>query len=96
MADEQRADHPAKVRWDPTINLGHVLTGVTFLTAGLALYIKQDARITALEERSVAQTTLSAERNTQQGAALNEIKTDVKKISEQLTEVRVQVKGRGG
>ncbi len=43
------ASNGRKVRFDPTINLGHILTGSLFLASTVAAWVTMDARITAAE-----------------------------------------------
>lgn len=39
-----------RVNFDPTINLGHILTGSIFLISTVAAWVTMDARITAAEK----------------------------------------------
>lgn len=48
MADVQTG-RPGRVHFDPTINLGHVLTALTFLVTATAGYVALDYRVSALE-----------------------------------------------
>jgi len=69
-----------KVRFDPTINLGHVLTAVGFLTAGFAAYSDVDKRITSQDVRINAQEKeLEAERG-RTATAVREMKEDVREM----------------
>lgn len=43
------SDPAKRVIFDPTINLGHVLTAATFLVVGTAGYVALDGRVGALE-----------------------------------------------
>ena len=42
-----------KVTFDPTINLGHILTAISFLVVGTAGYVALDGRVTNLERADV-------------------------------------------
>lgn len=44
-----------KVRYDPTINLGHVLTIAAFIVTGLGAWSTLDKRLVMLEEQRRAQ-----------------------------------------
>ena len=51
--DQLNLDHPTQkkgVKFDPTINLGHVLTFVALVLAGLGAWTALDKRVTILEE----------------------------------------------
>jgi len=44
-------EEPAKKQWfDPTINLGHILTFLGFIAAGFAAWSTLDKRLTIMEE----------------------------------------------
>lgn len=90
---DRRTPQPAHggVRFDPTINLGHVLTFIGFAVAGFTAWSTLDKRITVIEERASFQTQI--DRN--QDAVLNsnmlvikeslgEIKSQVTRVSERL------------
>lgn len=47
--EPHRNGHRRGVHFDPTINLGHVLTGTMFLITATAGYVTLNARVSALE-----------------------------------------------
>ena len=46
-------DAAKKLTFDPTINLGHILTAISFLVVGTAGYVALDGRVTNLERADV-------------------------------------------
>tara|TARA_R110000868_G_scaffold154899_1_gene381158 strand:- start:19 stop:327 length:309 start_codon:yes stop_codon:yes gene_type:complete len=46
-------DAAKKLTFDPTINLGHILTAISFLVVGTAGYVAMDGRVTNLERADV-------------------------------------------
>jgi hypothetical protein len=46
-------DVAKKLTFDPTINLGHILTAISFLVVGTAGYVTLDGRVTNLERADV-------------------------------------------
>lgn len=82
---------PKKVHFDSTINLGHILTIITLVLAGLGAWTVLDKRVVVLEESRRAQEMLdrfqdqNATQSMQQiREALGEIKRSVEKVSDRL------------
>ncbi len=44
-----------RIRFDPTVNLGHILTFLGFISLGIGAYQNLDKRVTVVEVRQVAQ-----------------------------------------
>lgn len=72
------------VRFDATINLGHILTFVGFVVAGSTAWTTLDKRLTIIEERAGFQTQIDR----QQDARLIE---NMVQIKESLTEIKAQM-----
>lgn len=68
------------VKFDPTINLGHVLTFTGFLATGVIAYGALEKRVSLLEERTEATVRLADDRARDVKDTLREIKTDVKEL----------------
>lgn len=86
---QDRRSHPPaqpdhKPRFDPTINLGHVLTFVGFMLAGFGAWTTLDKRVTIIEER----VSYQAQIDRAQDAKLNESMTTIK---EALTDIRSNI-----
>ncbi len=73
-----------KIRFDATINLGHVLTFFGFIATGLGMWQAMDKRVVVLEESRVVQ----AATDRRQGAELSDnkktVREDLKEISAKL------------
>lgn len=78
------ATHRNKPRFDPTINLGHVLTFLGFILAGFTAWSTLDKRVTVIEERAQLQAVIDRNQDQQMGQSLTTIK-------ESLTEIKVQI-----
>jgi hypothetical protein len=68
-----------KVSFDPTINLGHVLTFLGFIVAGFSAYSTLDKRVTVVEQAAAAQESRVKE-------TLGDIKTEVRETRRTLDE----------
>jgi len=75
---------PARVKFDATINLGHVLTFAGFIIAGFTAWGDLDKRLTIIEERAIFQAQIDR----QQDARLVESMVQIK---ESLGEIKSQV-----
>lgn len=91
--DRRHRDHG--VRFDGTVNLGHVLTFAAGMIAGFAAYNSMDKRVFALEEARATQHMVDAqqdiiarERMGDINQNLGKIDNRLNKISDQLTTVR--------
>jgi hypothetical protein len=70
-----------RIRYDPTVNLGHILSFVGFMVAGFTAYGAIEKRVVILEEKQVATGQLAAERVSEQKETLKEIRTDMKEMA---------------
>lgn len=75
---------PRGVKFDPTVNLGHILTFVGFMVAIFTAWTTLDKRVTVIEERAAFQAQI--DRN--QDAKLTESMTSIK---EALTDIRSNI-----
>lgn len=74
----------AGVRFDATINLGHILTFAGFVIAGFTAWTTLDKRLTIIEERAGFQAQIDQ----QQDVRLIE---NMVQIKESLTEIKAQM-----
>lgn len=81
------------VKFDPTINLGHVLTFASMVAAVMASYTLLDKRVGVLEERSNAAIVQATDRQTEQKESLREIKSDIKDLQRSVNEISRAVAG---
>lgn len=79
--------HRRRVTFDPTINLGHVLTFVGFLVAGFGAYSTLDKRVTVVEQQAVAVVDRSREQDARLKESLLELKGDVKQLQWSMNDI---------
>lgn len=83
------APTPDRVRFDKTINLGHILTMGTFLVAILLQWNVMDKRVTVLEESRTTQRERDAAQDADRKDKAQEVKealTDLKRSVEKLAD----------
>lgn len=76
-----------RVAFDPTINLGHVLTFVGFLVTGFSAYSTLDKRVSLIESQTTVVMDRSREQDTRLKETLAEIKLDVKDLQRSVNDV---------
>lgn len=69
-----------RVAFDPTINLGHVLTFVGFMIAGFSAYSTLDKRVTLMESQIVANSAHVRDQDSRLKETLSDIRADVKEL----------------
>ena len=72
------------VRFDPTVNLGHILTFVGFIIAGLGAYGIVDKRVSILEEARHVQTSIDRKQDDERSDMKQDIRDDIKGINAKL------------
>jgi len=83
-----------KINFDPTINLGHVLTFIAMVVSVMTAYGLLDKRISVLEEKSNAARMQAVERQSEQKDTLREIKDDIKDLQKSINEISRVVGGK--
>ena len=83
-----------KINFDPTINLGHVLTFIAMAVSVITAYGLLDKRISVLEEKSNAARMQVIERQSEQKDTLREIKDDIKDLQRSINEISRAVGGK--
>lgn len=78
------ADNKKRPTFDPTINLGHILTFIGFMATGMATYSTLDKRLAVVEIRQASSDQSSIERETRMKESLNELKMDVKEVKQSI------------
>lgn len=84
---DRRSQPPAsdhKPRFDPTINLGHILTFVGFMLTIFGAWTTLDKRVTIIEERAALQTIVDKNQDATLNTALQSIKESLGKIESRL------------
>lgn len=82
------------VKFDPTVNLGHVLTFASMVAAVMASYTLLEERVGVLEERSNAAIAQATDRQVEQKESLREIKSDIKDLQRSVNEISRAVAGK--
>lgn len=78
---EERRQSTGGVRFDKTINLGHILTFVGFIGVGMVTWSTLDKRVVVLEESRKAQELRDSgqdQRNSDQMGAIRESLAEIK------------------
>jgi hypothetical protein len=83
----KRSMSDGKVKFDPTINLGHILTFLAMVVGVMSSYAILDKRVGVLEERSNSAISQAADKVAEQKDALKEIKSDVKDLQRSVNEI---------
>lgn len=76
-----------RVQFDPTINLGHILTFVGFMLAGFGAYGNIDKRITLTEMQSTAAVERTNDQDKRMSETLKELKTDIKDVRQAVNDI---------
>lgn len=75
-----------RVSFDPTINLGHVLTFVGFIVSGFTAYNALDKRVTVIESQAAAIVERTRDQDVRLKDTLTEIKGDVKELQRSVND----------
>lgn len=73
-------DTQRRVRFDGTINLGHVLTMATFIGAGVIGWNAMDKRVTVLEEARIVQQQIDKRQDEDRTEMKKTVREDMKEI----------------
>lgn len=73
--------------FDPTINLGHVLTFCGFIATGFAAYSTLDKRVAVIEQRAIALEQRSTEQDARIKEALSDIRSDLRDVKRGVDDI---------
>lgn len=73
-----------RLHFDPTINLGHILTFIGFLVAGFVAYATVDKRLTVVEEARKFQSQVDAAQDARATAAAAELTGVITRLERQV------------
>lgn len=76
-----------RISFDPTINLGHILTALSMMAVGFAGYNNLDKRISAQEQLAEVTAVQRLEQNADAKERLNEIKSDMKDMKRSIDDL---------
>lgn len=82
--DQMDVPRDRKVRFDATINLGHIITFVGFLLAGFGAWSTLDKRIVVLEEGRNTQVQIDRNQDARVGDAVIQIKEVLTRLDRQV------------
>jgi hypothetical protein len=90
--DYQMTEERKHVRWDPTINTGHLLSAGTSIVASLvfvmASWATMDKRVVILEEARLATNIAAQERQGQTNEKFNDVKASLTEIKASVENLR--------
>lgn len=69
-----------KIRFDGTVNLGHLLTVVTFIGAGAVAWNTMDKRVAILEESRMTQKIIDQRQDEDRADIKRTVREDMKEI----------------
>ena len=75
------------MRFDGTINLGHILTFAGFLGSAAVAYTTMDKRVVVLEQAAVYQQVIDKRQDEDRAALKIQVREDYKDISNKLDRV---------
>lgn len=82
-----KEDDNRRLRFDPTVNAGHILTFLGFLVAGFVGWTTLDKRVVVLEEQRKTQEVRDMGQDARSGEKFIEIKeslVDIKRVLEMM------------
>ena len=82
------------LRFDPTINAGHLLTFLGFIIAGFVGWTTLDKRVVVLEEQRKTQDTRDVGQDARTADKFIELKETMNEIKRAVEQVRDQVSKR--
>lgn len=73
-----------KIRFDPTVNFGHLLTFVGFMVTGSLAWMTMNTRVTVLEEARRSQMRVDARQDASIESNQKVVREDLNMISQKL------------
>jgi len=94
--EHDQEPEPARsgVRFDPTINLGHVLTFIGFLLTALLTWSSMDKRVTVLEEARKVQEARDIHQDVRLSEKMGEIHDSLTELKRGVEQVRDRLEKR--
>jgi hypothetical protein len=84
MTPRQQYPNERKIRFDSTINLGHILTFIGFIGTGAIAWSTMDKRVVVLEEARVTQQQIDHRQEESVNEQKRTVREDLKEISQKL------------
>lgn len=83
--DEDMTERNNRIKFDPTVNLGHVLTFVGFIVAGFGAWATLDKRLVILEENRRTQVLVDQNQDQRVGYMNETVQALLARIEGQVT-----------
>ena len=95
MTEEQEPQHKG-IKWDATVNLGHILTFVGFMLAGFGAWSTLDKRVTIIEESKYLQKQVDSNQDVRSAEAAGQIKEVLQRLDRQIERIADRLDKTGG
>ena len=95
MSEEQEPRHKG-IKWDATVNLGHILTFVGFMLAGFGAWSTLDKRVTIIEESKYLQKQVDSNQDVRSAEATGQIKEVLQRLDRQIERIADRLDKTGG
>lgn len=76
-----------KPRFDPTVNLGHLLTFAGFLIAGFGAWATLDKRLVILEENRKTQAAIDSSQDARYDSGIRQMQTHLDRMDAKLDRI---------
>lgn len=76
-----------RFNFDPTINLGHILTFAGFMVVGFGAFGNLDKRLTVTEVQNTSAVERSNDQDKRIKESLQELKTDIKDVQRAVNDI---------
>ena len=88
MTNEENTEPQHKgIKWDATVNLGHILTFVGFMLAGFGAWSTLDKRVTIIEESKYLQKQVDVNQDIRSAEAAGQIKEVLQRLDRQIERI---------
>ena len=93
---EERTEERNGIKWDATVNLGHILTFVGFMLAGFGAWSTLDKRVTIIEESKYLQKQVDSNQDVRSAEATGQIKEVLQRLDRQIERIADRLDKTGG
>lgn len=80
----QPIDKPKRLQFDPTVNLGHILTFLGFVVMGFGAYTSLDKRVAVVEEARKFQAQVDAAQDARASSSQAELSNVITRLDHQV------------
>jgi len=84
MTSAKNADDDKRIRFDGTVNLGHLITFAGFLVTCGAMWSAMDKRVTVLEDARIQQRQIDSRQDADAAESKRSVREDLQLISAKL------------